>query len=397
MIHPIPESEVAIQAVSNSAHRKVFIQLAGQFYLNDPHWVPRLYWERWLAFSRRNPFFEHGRWQAWIAYRGGCPVGRISAQIDDLEKSQNRNRGYFGLLEAEDNQETFRVLLKTAESWLAERGIKEIVGPMNLNINQEIGLLVEGFESPPYLMTPHTAPWFAPRVEACGYETAAEALAFIAETELALKRLEESKKRMLAVFNRRSGYRHENLVVRPINYSRLADENRTIKGIFDDAWSENWGFVPFGEKELRENLQKVRLLGKAELIQIAEYESEAVGFAMLVPNLNEVLHKLKSRLLPLGWLKLLWCLGTNAIQTGRLPLMGIRKKFHKTPLGTHAIQALLSAIFMHARQRRMHSVEMSWILKSNRQAGSSAVKMTNGRVHKTYRMYRKLLQPESRQ
>lgn len=386
------ETEITIQPVSNNRHLKTFIKLVNQFYQNDPHWVPRLYWERRIQFSKLNPFFKHGRWKAWIAYRGKKPVGRISAQIDELEKSQNRNTGYFGLLEAEDNQDTFQALLQTAESWLEAQGVEKIAGPFSLNINQEMGLLFEGFDSPPYIMSPHNLPYFISRIEECGYQPAMDTLSYIIGVETG----KQSADKILAEGRKTDATEEQktqldDLVFRPLNPKRLKSEVKLIQEIFNDGWRDNWGFVPFTEEEIANVIKTLLFLtGDVNLVQIAEHRSEPASFAFLVPNWNEILHSLNGKLFPLDWLKVLIKTRANKIKTGRAALLGVKKKFHGTEIGFYAMFTIFRNLMNVAQHKNMHTVELSWLLKDNHAANILA-KRLGGKVHKSHRIYTKSL------
>ena len=175
-----PTHALQISKVSSRNDQKDFIRLPWSIYSEDPAWVPPLLLERRMQLSPKNPYFDHAEFCSWIAYRNGIPVGRISAQIDHLHIDRYRDdTGFFGMLEAEDNIRTFSSLLETAEKWLRQRGMKKICGPFNLSINQELGLLVDGFDTPPSLMMGHAHPYYARLIEDIGYEKEKDLLAYM--------------------------------------------------------------------------------------------------------------------------------------------------------------------------------------------------------------------------
>ena len=176
-------SPLNIVKVDNRATVNEFIRLLWPLYKDDPAWVPPLILERRMQLSPKNPYFEHAAYSSWVAYRDGKPVGRISAQVDQLHLERYQDAtGFFGMLESEDNSETFKTLLTTAESWLHEKGMQRVAGPYNLSINQELGLLVEGFDTPPVVMMGHALPYYAERIEENGYRKEKDLLAYTIDT-----------------------------------------------------------------------------------------------------------------------------------------------------------------------------------------------------------------------
>ena len=173
------DANVKITEVSGKKEMDTFIRIPWEIYKNDPNWVPPLIFDRKEAFSPKNPFFEHTQWQTWIAWLDGKPVGRISAQIDEPhQKKYAKKTRVFVLIEAVDDPEVFKALFNAAENWLRDRGMHQVTGPFNLGINQEIGILVEGFDSPPYVMTPHSLPYYGQAIEQCGYQPAQDLVAY---------------------------------------------------------------------------------------------------------------------------------------------------------------------------------------------------------------------------
>ena len=219
-----------------------FIRVPWSIYVDDPAWVPPLVFERRQHLSSRNPFFEHAKYRYWIAYRGARPVGRISAQVDQLhiERYQDAT-GFFGMLEAEDDGETFGILMDAAETWLRNQGMRRVLGPFNLSINQECGLLVEGFDTPPAVMMGHARPYYATKVEESGYRKEKDLLAYHIHSDFQLTPA------MRLVIERAKRRVH----LRPLRRSIFNEELRILQDIFEDAWSQNWGFVPFTRAEFK--------------------------------------------------------------------------------------------------------------------------------------------------
>lgn len=358
-----------------------FIDVAYEVYRDDLAWVPPLRLERRLQFSRFNPFFEHGRWQAWIALRDGRPVGRISAQVDSLQRAHHgADSGQFGLLEAVDDAAVFAGLFSAAESWLREQGARQITGPFNLSINQECGLLVEGFQRPPVVMMPHGRPWFAGHVEALGYVPVKDMLAYWVSTTFTPPRVMEQ---LLRRYGRACR-------LRVLRRNRMAEELEILRDLFNDAWSGNWGFVPFTRAEFAEIGASLRLLVPDDFVQIAELDGEPVAFIVALPNINEAAADLGGHLLPLGWWKLWHRLRRGQVRTGRVPLMGVRKRFQNSPQGIAlaflVIQAAKDALNRHG----IREVEMSWILDDNK-GMRHILELFGSDLYKRYRIYSKVL------
>lgn len=356
-----------------------FIRLPWSIYGDDPAWVPPLLLERSEHLSKRNPFFEHAKCRFWLAYRGGRPVGRISAQVDQLHLQRYQNStGFFGLLEAEDDPETFQALMDTAEKWLSNQGMRRILGPFNLSINQECGLLVEGFDTPPMVMMGHARPYYGARVEENGYRKEKDLLAYRIDVDF------ELTKAMRAVIKRAA----RRVIIRSLRRERFAEELEILQDIFEDAWSENWGFVPFTKEEFKHLGQNLKHLVHDEYVQIAEVDGSPDAMIIGVPNVNEVIKDLNGRLLPFGWLKLLWRLKVSRPKTARVPLMGVRKRHHNGLMGA----AL--AIMVVERVRRLgvkygaKEVELSWILEDN-MGMRNILESMGGVVYKRYRIFGK--------
>jgi hypothetical protein len=370
-----------IKKVKGKKALNEFIRLPWQLYKDDPMWVPPLLLERRLQLSPSNPFFAHALYCSWIAYRDKKPVGRISAQIDQLHLDRYQNAtGFFGMLEAEDHPETFHILMNTAEGWLREQGMKRISGPFNLSINQELGLLVEGFGTPPSMMMGHAHPYYANRIEKGGYQKEKDLLAYIISSDLTP-----------CVAMKIAIARTKNRVhTRSLRKSHFQQELKIIRDIFNDAWSQNWGFVPFTNKEFEHLGKDLKLLVDEELVKIAEVDGDPVAFIVTLPNINEAIQDLNGKLLPFGWVKLLWRLKVKYPSTARIPLMGVRSRYHDSLMGAALSFMMIGAIREAAHKRGIKSVELSWILEDN-MGMRNIIESIGGQVYKTYRIYGKAL------
>ncbi|RLC27144.1 MAG: N-acetyltransferase [Deltaproteobacteria bacterium] len=356
-----------------------FARVPWPVYADDPAWVPPLLMERRQFFSPRNPYFSHARCAFWIAYRGAVPVGRISAQVDALHLERYRDAtGFFGMIEAEDDAGTFSALLGTAEDWLREKGMRRVLGPFNLSINQECGLLVDGFDAPPSIMMGHARPYFAHRIEEQGYRREKDLLAYLVEAGFAAPPL------MRDLAERATA----DVRVRSLRKSRFSEDVEILQDIFEDAWSENWGFIPFTRAEFEHMAKDIRLLVDVSFVKIAEVRGRPAAMIVVLPNINEIIRDLDGRLFPLGWLRLLWRLKVKGTASARVPLMGVRKCYHDTLLGPILAFLVIDAVREPAQKSGIREVEMSWILEDNT-GMRNIIEAVGGTVYKRYRIYGK--------
>lgn len=376
-----PSAPLRIVAVGDAAALDDFIAVPCGIFASDPAWIQPLILERRLHLSARgNPYFQHARWQAWTAWRDGKPVGRISAQIDALHLERYGDAtGFFGMLDAEDSQETFGALLETAEQWLRERGMRRIRGPFNLSINQEMGVLVDGFDTSPFFMMGHARPYYAMNIEKAGYHRSNDALAYMITPDYG----SEAMRRLIAATAHRAR-------VRPLDLKRFDAELSLLRDIFNDAWAENWGFVPFTAAEFDDLGRAFRFLVDPDMIQIAEVDGEAAAFIVLLPNINEAIRGLHGRLFPVGWAKLLWRLKVRNPHTFRVPLMGVRRRFQRSRFGSALAFLVIEAVRPSLKRHGVKEIELSWILEDN--AGMrSIIESIGGRPYKRYRVYERNL------
>jgi len=383
MTHTIQTSSaLRIVPVSEQADLAEFIRLPAAIFKDDPQWIPPLFLERKIHLSpKHNPYFQHAKSQSWLAWRGDVLVGRISAQVDQMHLAQHHDAtGFFGMLDAEDNQETFAALMTAAEQWLAEQGMRRVRGPFNLSINEETGLLIDGFADPPVFMMSHALPYYREHIEQCGYHKAADTLAYLINPNFVAPPVMQRLLKMAS----------ERVTVRTLDRSRFNEEIMLLRDIFNDAWSDNWGFVPFTEAEFKELGQNLKFLLHDEYIQIAEVDGEAAGFIIGMPNINEAIRDLKGKLFPFGWLKLIWRLKIKGPASGRVPLMGVRKKFQKTRLGPGLAFLIIEEVRNELHKRGAHRLELSWILEDN--AGMrNIIESIGGTAYKRYRVYEREL------
>jgi hypothetical protein len=363
-----------------------FHHLPYQIYRTDPNWVAPLLLERKFHFApKHNPFFRHARASFWLAYKGGKPVGRISSQIDRLHIERYADAtGHFGFIEAIDDVTVFARLLHTAENWLRQSGMIRAVGPVSFSMWDQPGLLVEGFEIPPSVMMGHARPYFASHIEAIGYRPIQDLLAYEYDGETALPQPAE---RLLARIQKRG-----DISVRAIrnDSKHIHEETTLILGILNDAWSNNWGFVPMTSAEILDLATVLKYLLPAEDVAIADYKGQPVAFAIILPNLNEVIHDLGGRLLPFGWAKLLWRLKVRGTRTARMALMGVRKALQTSPVGAALALSVIQATRKFNIEHGTPIGELSWVLDRN-EGVKRIIELVGGNLSKRYRIYEKSL------
>ena len=379
MIHSA-SAPVEITLVRRRSELQRFIRLPDQLLRNDPSYIPPLRAERRAALTARsNPFFRHAEVAFWLAWRDGRPVGRISAQHDRL--GTEPELGHFGMIAAVDDPDVFAALFATAEAWLRQRGLTRVQGPFNLSINEEAGLLVDGFDTPPMLMMPHDPPYADAQVQALGYTKAQDLLAYLCDMTASLPPA-------AAALVARGLPR--NVVLRPLRRDALEAEVATLAEIFNEAWNNNWGFVPITRDEVAHMAQAMRPLLHDRLVWFAEVDGRPAAFGLCLPNLNEAIRDLSGRLLPFGWAKLLWRLKRSGVSTARVPLMGVRREFEGTLLGRLLPLHVVESLRREASAMGIRNVEMSWVLEDNGPMRHLA-EAVGGHAYKTYRIYEKTL------
>lgn len=374
---------LSIVAVDSATLMHRFIRLPSRLHADDPNWITPLDMEREEAFSaKKNPLFQTTEVQFWLAQRDGRDVGRISAQIK-RDPSVRGDNGQFGLIAAEDDPAVFAALFETAEAWLRARGVRNVLGPFNLSINEETGLLVDGFDTPPMLLMGHDKPYIGGRLEALGYSKAKDVYAYLHDITQPLPRTVQTLlQRPLP-----PGY-----VLRPMSFKRYEQDIQSITEIFNDAWSENWQFEALTPADTAHMAKAMKPILNERLVWFVDVDGEPAGFGVGLPNINAALTGLNGKLLPFGWAKLLWRLKVRGVTSARVPLMGIKRKYLNGLGGALLPFVIIDALRREGLKLGYREVELSWILEDNLPMNRININL-GAKAYKTYRLYGKTLSP----
>lgn len=372
--------EIVVRQANSKADRDRFLQLPLDVFAVDPNFVPQLFFERNEHISpKKNPFFEHAEVQLFLAERDEEVVGRISAQVNHLHiECYGDATGQFGFLDAVDDVEVFKALLDCAAKWLAERGLKRMQGPFSFSINEESGVLVEGFDTPPSIMMAHSLPYYKKYLEALGLNKAKDLIAYDFDLQLELPRAMQ----MMVRKTKKS----KDITIRPASKKHLARDLDIIIDIFNDAWSQNWNFVPMTKAEVTAFGDALKILVSEDYIAIASYKGEPVAMSVTLPNINDWIKDLNGRLLPFGVFKLVWRLFMTSPKNVRMPLMGVKKKFHGTPVGSGLALLVIDQIMQDHKTRGVKRGELSWVLEDNMPM-RNVIEGLGGEPYKMYRIY----------
>ena len=382
-------TDVTVTPVASKAERKTFVDLAYTMNAGDPNWVPPLRMEALeLVTPGKNPFFEHADVQLFLAHRRGKLVGRISAHIDRLataqppEQGMGPGTGNWGLFEAADI-DVARALIGEAEAWLAAKGMTRVLAPLSMSIWEEPGQLAMGFDHPPTVMMGHQPERYRDWFEALGYDTAKRLFTY--ELDIT-KPFPPLIQRIVA-----SGKKNPKITIRNVDKRKFDAEAALILDILNDSWSDNWGFVPITASEIAYTGKKLKPLVHNDLIMVASYEGEPVGFMMTWPDMNEVLKPMGGKLFPFGFAKLLLWLNKPRPRTVRVPLMGVRKKLQASRLASQLAFMMIDAIRDNSVQHYGASrSEIGWILEDNQGMVAIADAIGSSK-NKQYNIYQKAL------
>ncbi|MEP5761863.1 MAG: hypothetical protein ABJ327_21645 [Litoreibacter sp.] len=382
---PPHQMTVSISPVRTAQDKRAFLDLPYRAYGQDPNWrAPLRMMQSDQLSPKKNVALDDMEHELFLARRNGEVVGRIAAIVNGsyLARYQNQT-GHFGFLDTlEPDPELVSALLAQAENYLKARDMRRMLGPFNFSINEECGLLVDGFDTPPMILMPHGRPDYASAFEATGLKSIKETFALrykFGPDHATAKRIDRIKQAALA---------DPNLTIRPLDMRNFKAEIALIMDMFNDAWSQNWEFVPFSEAQITHMAKELRPLVTEQSFRIAEYKGEAIAFAVFLPDLNELADGLDGRLLPFGWLQLLYRLKIRGPKRARLPLAGLRQSHQKTRRGLLAAIGSFEAAIEAQRTLGVEEIEASWVLEDNDDL--MAMCLSYGfEKYKTYRIYEK--------
>jgi len=365
---------VRVESVADRAQLRRFVTLPWSLYADDPHWVPPLIGETMKGFDRRhNPFFGHGEMELFLARRDGRAVGRIAAIRNRAHESfHDESVAFFGFFECADDREASLALLHEAARFARARGLERLRGPVNPSTNDELGTLVEGFDSPPMILTPHARPYYDRLLQESGLAKARDLVAYIMEDAGMPERLERGG----AIAERRN----PGVSLRTIDMRRFDAELDIVRDVYNRAWDKNWGFVPMTNAEVGHMAAQLKPVVDPALVVFAEREGRALGFALGMPDVHQALRHLNGRLFPTGWLKLLWHL--RRVSQIRIMALGLVPEARATGID----MMLYRQLYRNAVARGYRRGEFSWILEDNT-AMRKPLESIGARVYKTWRIY----------
>jgi GNAT superfamily N-acetyltransferase len=375
---------VTIRPVRTRRELKRFVKVPFHLHRNHPQWVAPLVFERMEFLNRKkNPYFEHAEAEYFIAERDGEAVGRITAQVDHRwDEFQGGSDAMFGFFETAEDPEVARALIDAATEWAASKGRGRILGPMDFTTNDEIGILIEGYERRPMILEPWHPPYYRELIEAGGFEKAMDVLMW----ELQFGDLKEGERFDPAIHAAaEKALGDEGIAIRNMDKGDMAGEVRRFMDVYNEAWGDNWGFVPITDAEVEFQAKNLKQVLDEDWAYIAEKDGEAVGAALTLPDINQVMAKLNGRLLPFGWARFL--LGKRKIDQLRVFALGVKHAYRHTGV---AAGLYLKHLETAARPGTIGGGEMGWILETNGPM-NRAMEGMGGKVVKRYRVYERSL------
>jgi len=377
-------ASVSIRSVHSRRELKRFVKVPFRLHRESEQWVPPLIFERMQFLDRKkNPWFEHGEAEYFLAERDGEPVGRITVQVDRRwDEYQGGKDAMFGFFEAAEDPEVVRALFDAASEWALARGRERLLGPMDFTTNDEIGILIEGFERQPMILEPWHPPYYQRLIEAEGFGKAMDVLMW----ELRMGELKEGEKFDPSIHAAAEKALHdEGITIRNMRKRDMAAEVRRFMDVYNEAWGDNWGFVPITDAEVEFQAKNLKQVIDEEWTFMAEKDGEVIGAALTLPDINQVMAGLNGRLLPFGWAKFLS--GRRKIDRLRVFALGVKHDYRHTGV---AAGLYLEHIKMAALPDKIKWGEMGWILETNKPM-NRAMEGMGGKVVKKYRLYERSL------
>jgi hypothetical protein len=367
-----------IVPVKTKKDLKKFIKLPFQLYKDDPNWVaPLIIDQKHMFNSQKNPYYQHSEVQPFLALRNNKVVGRITAHTNTQHNKFHEDKvGFFGFFEGENDEKTAKALVDTASQWLKKRGKNVLRGPMNLSTNDECGLLIEGFDTPPYIMMPYNKKYYQDLLVKAGLAKSMDLFAYNSPVTPPPERIKRLAQRVM---------KRNNFTIRTLSKDKKnrRKDIETVFRIYSKAWERNWGFVPLTKAEFDHLVDTLLPIVLPEMVFIAEVENEPAGFCLTIPDYNYVLQKMKGKILPFGWLKALYY--KNKIPGLRVITMGVVKEFQNRGID---IVFYYNSYKKAYEMKRFVDSELSWILETNDMMNRIG-RSLGGKKYKTYRIFDK--------
>ncbi|OYD16634.1 hypothetical protein CH330_02185 [candidate division WOR-3 bacterium JGI_Cruoil_03_51_56] len=369
---------IRVKKVASKSDLNLFARLGFKVYQDFPNWVPPLTDDLKKTLTPgKNPFWNHAERELFLAEKDGEIAGRIAAIVDrNYNRYHNSSTGFFGFFESIDDYKVAESLFETTVEYCRSKGMSRIFGPANPSLNDEVGFLVDGFNSPPFIKMSYNPEYYIKFVEGYGFTKVKDLYAYIVPVN---RPLPDKLKRVMRKLREKPG-----LVVRLIDLKNLEADLERIKEIYNDAWSDNWDFAPMTSDEIDDLAYQLKPLVRPEICPIVIYKNEPAGMSIALPDYNQVLEKMKGAMFPFGWLRFLT--HRSRISQCRLWALGVKRKFHS--LGFDSL--LYYESFRGARKLGIDRGEVSWILEDN-QAIIRPIRLLGGRIYKTYRVYQKTI------
>ena len=373
-------SDASIQIVAAQTVGPEFLDLPYRLYRDEPAWRAPLRMERKDHFSAKNPAMGGIKACYFLALKDGQSVGRIAAFTHaEHDAVHGQDTAFFGYFDAIDDPVVADRLFDAAKNWAREQGRARLRGPAMWSVNEEVGLLIKGFDYPPAVMMPFGKPHQVASIERNGFEKAVDLYAFMADLT------DGAPKARLVQSLRKKAEADDGLTWRSLNTSDFLGDVRMAREIFNDAWSDNWGFIPFSDTQITHMAKDMKPIMFADGFQIGFVDGEPAAFVWMIPDINEAAHSLNGRLLPFGWAKFLWRLKGKKVTQGRIPLMGLKKKFQKGRRGVALTTEICSRAFDAGKAQGFSGCELSWVLENN-DSMIGICDLVHARHYKTYRM-----------
>ena len=377
-------ANVSIRPVRSKRELKRFVKVPFRLHRDQPQWVAPLIFERMEFLNReKNPYFEHAEAEYFLAERDGEAVGRITVQVDHRwDEYQGGSDAMFGFFETANDPEVAAALLGAATEWARDKGRERLLGPMDFTTNDEIGILIEGYERRPMILEPWHPPHYRELIEAEGFDKAMD----VQMWELQFGDLKEGESFDPSIHAAaEKGLKDEGIVIRNMRKREMASEVRRFMDVYNEAWGDNWGFVPITDAEVEFQAKNLKQVIDEDWAFMAEKDGEVVGAALTLPDINQVLTRLNGRLLPLGWLRFL--LGKGKVDQLRVLALGVKHAYRHSGV---AAGLYLKHLETAAAPGKIEGGEMGWILETNGPM-NRAMEGMGGKVVKKYRLYEKAL------